>query len=108
MDKSASVSSVFCRRLKEARLSAGYTQAELGVLCGLAVEVSSARINQYERGVHEPKSSFVARLAEVLELSPGYFYEPRDELADLFVLLSRLDKFQLKEIGLFISLKDAR
>lgn len=108
MDKSNSVNSVFSRRLKEARLSAGYTQAELGVLCGLAVEVSSARINQYERGVHEPKSSFVARLAEVLELSPGYFYESRDELADLFVLLSRLDKVQLREVDSFISLMDSR
>ncbi len=57
------------------------SQARLGVLAGLDPGVASARINQYERGTHEPKYAMAQRLAKVLGVPVAYLYCPEDELA---------------------------
>jgi transcriptional regulator with XRE-family HTH domain len=44
--------------------------------------VASERMNQYERGVHEPKFSVVVALAAVLEVPTAYFYCLEDDLAE--------------------------
>ena len=62
---------VFARRLAEARKRAGLSQRQLGVLAELDPTVASPRINQYERGKHEPQLKTAKRLAEVLG-RPGY------------------------------------
>ncbi len=41
-------------RLKEARLRAGLSQQKLGILAGIDEATASARMNQYERGIHTP------------------------------------------------------
>jgi transcriptional regulator with XRE-family HTH domain len=79
--------SVFATRLKEARKRAGLSQEGLGVLAGIDEMSASARMNQYERGKHEPHSSMVARLAEVLAVPMSFFYEMDDEVAKLLVFL---------------------
>ncbi len=61
-------------RLKEARLKAGLSQQRLGVLAGIDEATASARMNQYERGVHTPDFDLACRLAAVLEIPASYFY----------------------------------
>ncbi len=69
------------KRLKEARLRAGLSQYKLGVLAGIDEASSSARMNQYEKGKHQPDQDTARRIAQVLDLPLAYFYAEDDELA---------------------------
>jgi transcriptional regulator with XRE-family HTH domain len=82
--------SLFGKRMKEARLRAGLSQERLGVLAGIDEMSSSARMNQYERGKHEPDFSLVERVAQVLEVPECYFYCKDDDLALILIRLHRL------------------
>ena len=44
--------------------------------------VASARMNQYERGVHSPDFITVIALSEVLEVPTAFLYCLEDELAE--------------------------
>lgn len=81
--------SVFAKRMKAARLQAGLSQEKLGVLAGIDEMSSSARMNQYERGKHEPDFSLVERVSRVLDVPECYFYCKDDELAQILVALHR-------------------
>lgn len=95
---SDSVRPIFAIRLAQARKRAGISQAQLGILAGLEPEVASPRINQYERGVHEPRSETVLRLAEALGVPAGYFYTDDDLLAKLLLLWPSLSKAQKRDV----------
>lgn len=82
--------SVFTKRLKEARTQAGLSQERLGVLASIDEMSSSARMNQYERGKHEPDFSMVERIAQVLNVPESYFYAKDDEAAWLLVVFHRM------------------
>ncbi|AUX73982.1 helix-turn-helix transcriptional regulator [Erwinia pyrifoliae] len=73
-------------RLKEARLKKGLSQQKLGVLAGIDEATASARMNQYERGIHVPDFELVCRLAAVLDVPSCYLYTLEDELAALVLL----------------------
>ena len=60
--------SVFTKRLKEARTAAGYSQEKLGILAGIEEASASARMNQYERGKHQPDYSVVEKIAKILDV----------------------------------------
>lgn len=77
-------------RLKEARLRAGLSQQRLGVLAGIDEATASARMNQYERGVHTPDFDLARRLAAVLQIPASYFYTVEDDLAE--IILTYRDK----------------
>jgi len=70
-------------RLKEARVRKGISQQKLGVLAGIDEATASARMNQYERGIHVPDFELVCRLAEVLSVPSCYFYTVEDDLAEI-------------------------
>ncbi|MBS1206763.1 MAG: transcriptional regulator [Proteobacteria bacterium] len=70
-------------RLKEARLKAGLSQQKLGILAGIDEATASARMNQYERGIHTPDFALACRLAEVLKIPACYFYAVEDDLAEV-------------------------
>lgn len=74
---------LFARRLKAARQRAKLTQAHLGVAAGIEEASASSRVNQYERGKHEPDFLTVKRLAGALAVPTAYFYAEDDGLADL-------------------------
>ncbi len=84
--------SVFAKRLKEARTHAGLSQELLGVRAGIDEMSSSARMNQYERGKHEPDFSMVERIAKVLNVPESYFYAKDDEAAWLLVTFHRMSE----------------
>lgn len=90
--------SVFAKRLKEARIAADLSQERLGVMAGIEEASASARMNQYERGKHEPDFSMVERIAKVLDLSEAYFYAKDDDLAWLIAQFHRLSKSKKNDV----------
>ncbi len=73
----------FPKRLKEARKASKYTQEQLGIEAGIDEGSASARMNQYENGIHAPDFSMVKSIAKVLSIPTAYFYCEEDELAEL-------------------------
>ena len=65
---------LFSKRFKEARKAKQLTQEKLGILIGLDEFVASTRINRYEKGVHLPDLLTLERIAQVLQVSPAYFF----------------------------------
>ena len=82
--------SVFSKRLKEARCEAGLSQERLGVLAGIDEMSASARMNQYEKGKHEPDFSMVERIARALNMPASFFYAEGDDEARLLQRFHRL------------------
>ncbi|WP_247841571.1 helix-turn-helix transcriptional regulator [Pseudomonas sp. MWU12-3103b] len=85
----------FSKRLKEARKARGISQERLGIDAGIEPASASARMNQYEKGVHQPSESIVKQIAAVLDLPVPYFYSEDDETAHLlqcFHLLKEKDR----------------
>jgi len=74
---------MLANRLKEARLRKGLSQEKLGILAQIDESTASARMNQYERGIHTPDFELVCRLAVILDVPSCYFYTQEDELAEL-------------------------
>jgi transcriptional regulator with XRE-family HTH domain len=90
--------SVVAKRIREARMRAGISQKQLGILAGIDAFSASPRINQYERGKHEPDLSTLTRLAEALQVPVPYFYCEDPELAQVIVGFARLRKSERKKI----------
>ncbi|QEI05666.1 helix-turn-helix transcriptional regulator [Pigmentiphaga aceris] len=98
MSNRPSQPSVFCLRLKAARMAAGMSQRQLGVAIGLDEFVASTRINRYELGVHQADIATAERLAGALGVPLAYFYAHDDRLAHLiaaFPLLPMADQEEL-------------
>ena len=89
---------IFAQRLAEARSRAGLSQAQLGVLAGMEPEVASPRVNQYERGKHEPQLKTAKRLAEVLGIPPAFLYTEDEVLAALLLRWNDLTPRQKKDL----------
>ncbi|WP_395302407.1 helix-turn-helix domain-containing protein [Enterobacter mori] len=89
---------LFSRRLKEVRLDMALSQKNLGILAGIDEFAASARINRYEKGVHQASIEVVRHLAKVLEVPVAYFYTEDDELASLVRLWPKLDSEKKKNI----------
>lgn len=88
----------FGKRLKEARKAAGYSQERLGIDAGIEPASASARMNQYEKGVHEPGESTVQQIAAVLNLPAAYFYCEDDDTAHLLQRFHCLKKADRKQV----------
>lgn len=82
--------SVFGMRLKAARLGAGLSQEQLGLLAGIEVESASARMNRYERGTRVPAVELVERIGAVLNLPVAYFYAVDNDEATLLRVFYRM------------------
>lgn len=92
-------STIFGKRLKEARTHLGIAQDKLGVLIGLDEGCSSARISRYETGIHEPPLVISAKLASTLKLPLAYFYCEDDDLAKILAIYPALDEMQKKQLS---------
>lgn len=88
----------FAKRLKAARKASGLSQERLGVAAGIEEATASVRMNQYERGVHVPDVSIVAKIAKVLHRPTSYFYETDDEIASMLCQYHRLTKKQRQTV----------
>ncbi|MGB0938540.1 MAG: helix-turn-helix domain-containing protein [Colwellia sp.] len=77
--------SPFPKRLKEARKQKGLTQKQLGVLTGMDEFSASARMNQYEKGVHAPDFKTARALASVLQVPTAFLFCEEEDLANLII-----------------------
>lgn len=94
-------STVFGKRLKNARQRLGIPQDRLGWAIGLDEHTASARMSRYETGIHEPPYSLAQRLAEALGIQVAYFYADDDELAELILgwgMLGQVERAQLMSL----------
>ena len=98
MAKALAQHPVFAKRLAQARQRAGLSQRQVGVLAGLDPSVASPRINQYERGKHEPQLRTAKRLAEVLGIPAAFLYTEDDLLAEVLLRWNDLTDRQKKDI----------
>lgn len=94
MAKAASKSTLFGRRLCEARLQFGIPQDKLGVMIGLDESCSSARMSRYESGVHEPAFKTIEKIALALNLPTAYFFCEDDRLAKIISRYQASDEHQ--------------
>ncbi|WP_336803148.1 helix-turn-helix transcriptional regulator [Erwinia aphidicola] len=90
------------KRLKEARLRAGFSQEKLGVLAGIDEASASARMNQYERGKHTPDFEMMCKLAKILKVPENYFYTTDDVMAEMILIYNKLNYDDKKEIVEFM------
>lgn len=90
------------RRLREARLNAGFSLEKLGIDAGLDPASARTRMSRYELGKRVPDYELVEKLARVLGLSATYFYAAEDDEAELLLRLHRLS--QAKRIRLMAAI----
>lgn len=98
MAKQTDQTPVFAIRLAQARERAGLSQKQLGILAGLDPSVASPRINQYERGRHEPQLKTAKQLADVLGIPPAFLYTEDNLLAELLLKWNDLTARQKKDL----------
>ncbi|WP_105685338.1 helix-turn-helix domain-containing protein [Cronobacter dublinensis] len=75
-----------------AREAKGLSQKKLGILAGIDEFVASARINRYEKDVHQASIEIARKLADALAVPLAYFYTEDDELAELLLRWQLLDR----------------
>lgn len=73
---------VFSKRLREARLRLGISQAKLGIAASIDEFSASARMNHYEKGKHYPDYKTAERLAKALDVPTPYLFAREDDLAE--------------------------
>jgi transcriptional regulator with XRE-family HTH domain len=61
-------------------------------------DVASPRVNQYERGVHEPRAETVQKLAEALGVPAAFLYTEDEMLAKLLLRWNSLSKAQKRDL----------
>ena len=98
MPKQLTPSTLFGRRLREARNRIGIPQDKLGVIIGMDESCSSARISRYETGIHEPKIATVEKLATALNVPLAYFYCADDCLAEILFCYANFDDRQKSQL----------
>jgi len=86
------------KRLKEARKKMKISQKNLAIRIGMDEGAASARMNQYERGVHTPDVSTLKLLAEELGVPLNYFFCEDDESAELACLIAKMSISDRKEL----------
>jgi transcriptional regulator with XRE-family HTH domain len=91
-------SSIFSKRLRQARQDAGLSQKDLGIFAGLDPFVASTRINRYEQDVHAPDQETAKRLAKALGVPMAYLYADNERLARMIRAFSALDVAELERI----------
>jgi len=98
MPKPKTPATVYGKRLRSARLSMGWTQAELAERIGMVDAVSGAtRVSRYETGQHDPDPATAEALAKALGLPLAYFHATSDMLAEIILVVSQLPASKQKE-----------
>jgi transcriptional regulator with XRE-family HTH domain len=88
---------IFATRLAQARERAPIPDA-VGCARRLGSRCGEPRINQYERGKHEPQLKTAKRLAEVLGIPPAFLYTEDELLAKLLLRWNELTVKQKKDL----------
>lgn len=78
------------------------SQKNLGISIGMESGTASARMNQYEKGVHTPDVRTLKLLAKELGVPLNYFFCEDDESAALATAISKLSVEQRNQVLEFI------
>lgn len=82
-------------------MAKGLSQQKLGLLLGMDHNTASARMNQYERGKHQPDYLSLSRIAVVLEVPVAYFFCEDSTMATLvcrYYKLAEKTKMKIKSL----------
>lgn len=90
------------KRLKEARKKMKISQKNLGISIGMESGTASARMNQYEKGVHTPDVRTLKLLAKELGVPLNYFFCEDDSTAEIAIATSKLSEEQRSLVMKFI------
>ncbi|WP_449357270.1 helix-turn-helix domain-containing protein [Alishewanella longhuensis] len=90
--------SCFPSRLKTARKIKAISQTELGRRIGLDSQSASARMNNYEKGRHQPDFNMAKKIAEQLDVPVAYLYCECDEMAQLILAFHGLSTEKRRHI----------
>lgn len=71
----------WAERLLEVRTKAGISQRTLGIKAGIDQFAASARVNRYEKGIHEPDRRTAENIAKALGVPLALLYAEDDDLA---------------------------
>lgn len=63
---------------------------------------ASARMNQYERGVHAPGYQMAEQLAKMLGVPVEYFYTKKDDTAQLLLWLHQLTAADREKVMAYV------
>lgn len=85
-------------RIKQARVSKGISQKELGIRIGLDQSSASSRMNHYEKGRHTPDIPTLKRVADELGVPLAYFLCESDKTAELICLIENLKEADKDEL----------
>lgn len=92
---------IFCMCLRQARIAKGLSQKRLGTAAGMDEFVASARVNRYEKGIHQVNIETAHHWADALDVPLAYFYTADDELAEFILLLNSLPHDIRKNVFVF-------
>jgi len=84
------ITSVFSKRLKQARDLRGLSQRALGGMVSEDKNRGAVRINRYEREVHRADMDSAAELAKTLDVPLAFFFAEEDDLAEAILAFSKL------------------
>jgi transcriptional regulator with XRE-family HTH domain len=99
------IQETFSRRLKEARLKAGYSQKTLGIMAGMDAFSASARMNHYEKGRHLPDLDTAERIANILKVPTAYLFCPESDLAEMLLALWAVDPAEFPQVKRYLERK---
>jgi len=92
------------KRLKAARLAAGFSQKRLGIAAGIDEFSAGPRINQYEKAIHTPPYALTVTFANVLNVPAHYFYIQDDGIAELVLLMDKLSEEKKENLAQIIEM----
>jgi len=98
MLKQSIPTSLFGRRLRQARKRIGIAQDKLGIALGMDENCSSARISRYETGIHEPPIATIEKIAIALSVPLPYFFCEDDPLAEILIHYADLNDDQKDQL----------
>lgn len=71
------------------------------VFAGIDPFAASARLNRYEKGVHDPDPGISQRIAAALNVPNALLYAEEDDLAEMIELYGKLNAKQKQELLAF-------
>ena len=74
----------------------------MGISIGMESGTASARMNQYEKGVHTPDVRTLKLLAKELGVPLNYFFCEDDSAAEIATAISKLSEDQRNQVLSFI------
>jgi len=86
------------KRLREARNKVGVSQKALGIAAGMDEFTASPRMNQYEKGTHNPPYATLEKIAKILNVPLPYFYAEDDDIAQLLLHYHELSEEKRKDL----------